>query len=102
MSLRSRALLAVALTIGFYVLALALIAGLIWVVFIPDVPGRVIGFCVIGAILIAVSIVPGRTDSVRPDRFSTPPANRGCSPPWMTWPGPSASQCLRRSTSLLR
>lgn len=66
MSLRSRALLAVALTIGFYVLALALIAGLIWVVFIPNVPGRLIGFCVIGAILIAVSIVP------RPSRFSPP------------------------------
>lgn len=66
MSLRSRALLAVALTIGFYVLALALIAGLVWVVFIPDVPGRLVGFCVIGAILIAVSIVP------RPSRFSPP------------------------------
>jgi len=66
MSLRSRALLAVALTIGFYVLALALIAGLIGVVFIPDVPGRLLVFCVIGAVLIAVSIVPRR------NRFSPP------------------------------
>jgi Zn-dependent protease with chaperone function len=66
MSLRSRALLAVALTIGFYVLALGLIAGLVAILFIPDVPGRVIGFCVFGAILIAVAIIP------RPSRFSPP------------------------------
>ena len=66
MSLRSRALLAVALTIGFYVLALGLIAGLVAILFIPDVPGRVIGFCIFGAILIAVSIIP------RPSRFAPP------------------------------
>jgi heat shock protein HtpX len=59
-------MLAVALTIGFYVLALGLIAGLVWIVFIPDVPGRVIGFCIFGAILIAVAIIP------RPSRFSPP------------------------------
>jgi len=51
-------MLAVALTVGFYVLALGLIAGLIAIVFIPNVPGRVIGFCIIGALVIAVSIVP--------------------------------------------
>jgi heat shock protein HtpX len=66
MSLRSRALLAVALTIGFYVLALGLIAGLVAILFIPDVPGRVIGFCIFGAILIAVAIIP------RPSRFAPP------------------------------
>lgn len=66
MSLRTRALLAVALTVGFYVLALGLIAGLIAIVFIPNVPGRVIGFCIIGALVIAVSIVP------RPNRFEPP------------------------------
>jgi heat shock protein HtpX len=66
MSLRSRALLAVILTVGFYVLALGLIAGLVAILFIPDVPGRVIGFCVFGAILIAISIVP------RPSRFAPP------------------------------
>jgi len=59
-------MLAVALTVGFYVLALGLIAGLIWIVFIPDVPGRVIGFCLFGAALIAIAIVP------RPSRFSPP------------------------------
>ena len=59
-------MLAVALTVGFYVLALGLIAGLVWIVFIPDVPGRVIGFCIVGAILIAVAIIP------RPSRFSPP------------------------------
>src|ERR1700730_15982738 len=66
MSLRARALLAVALTVGFYVLALGLIAGLVWILFIPNVPGRVIGFCLFGAILIAVSIIP------RPSRFAPP------------------------------
>ena len=58
MSLRSRAVMAVALTIGFYVLALGLIAGLIAVLFIPNVPGRLFGFCLIGAAVIAISIVP--------------------------------------------
>ena len=56
MSLRTRALLAVALTVGFYVLALGLIAGMIRILFIPNVPGRVNGFCLFGAILIAVSM----------------------------------------------
>jgi heat shock protein HtpX len=65
-NLRTRAMLAVALTVGFYVLALGLIAGLIAIVFIPNVPGRVIGFCIIGALVIAVSIVP------RPNRFDPP------------------------------
>ncbi len=58
MSLRSRAVLAVLLTVGFYVLALGLIAGLIAVLFVPNVPGRVYGFCLFGAAVIAISIVP--------------------------------------------
>lgn len=58
MTLRSRALLAVALTVGFYALALSLIALLIAVLFIPHVPGRLILFCLIGAAVIAISIVP--------------------------------------------
>jgi hypothetical protein len=58
MTLRSRALLAVALTIGFYALALSLIAILIAVLFIPHVPIRLVLFCVIGAAVIAISIVP--------------------------------------------
>jgi heat shock protein HtpX len=66
MSLRTRALLAVALTVGFYVLALGLIAALVAIVFIPDVPGRVLGFCLFGAVLIAISIIP------RPSRFTPP------------------------------
>lgn len=44
MSLRTRAMLAVALTIGFYVLASGLIAGLVAIVFIPNAPGRLVGF----------------------------------------------------------
>jgi heat shock protein HtpX len=65
-SLRTRALLAVALTVGFYVLALGLIAVFVAIMFVPNVPGRVVGFCVFGAILIAISIIP------RPSRFAPP------------------------------
>ena len=66
MSLRTRAMLAVALTIGFYVLALGLIAGLIAIVVITHAPGRLLGFCIVGVLVIAVSIVPRRS------RFSPP------------------------------
>ena len=58
MSLRTRALLAAVLTVGFYALALALIAGLVAVLFVPNVPGQAFGFCLIGAIVITISIVP--------------------------------------------
>jgi heat shock protein HtpX len=66
MSLRTRALLAVALTVGFYVLALGLITGLVLVAFIPNAPGRLIFFCIAGAVIILISIVP------RPRRFTPP------------------------------
>jgi len=59
----------VALTIGFYALAIGLIAVLVRIMFIPDVPGRVLIFCLVGAGAIAVSIIP------RPTRF-TPPGPR--------------------------
>src|ERR1700682_2693733 len=72
MSLRSRAVLAVALTIGFYALALGLIAGLIAVLFIPNVPGRVVGFCLIRAAVIAISIVPWPRRFVPPGPMLTP------------------------------
>src|SRR3984893_15487470 len=65
-SLRTRALPAAALPVGVYGLALGLIAGMVRILFIPNVPGRVIGFCLFGAILIAVSIIP------RPSRFAPP------------------------------
>ena len=58
MSLRSRAVLAVVLTAGFYLLALGLIAGLIAILFVPGISGQVAGFCLIGSVVIAVSIVP--------------------------------------------
>src|SRR5207245_10648818 len=66
MTLRARAMLAVALTIGFYVLAIGLIAVLARIIFIPHVPIRLLFFCIIGAGAIAVSIVP------RPSRFVPP------------------------------
>src|SRR5437868_7821156 len=58
MSLRQRALLAIALTVGFYALALALMAGMIWIIFLPNVPGRALAFCIFGVIAIAISIIP--------------------------------------------
>jgi heat shock protein HtpX len=72
MSLRSRAVMAVALTVGFYVLALGLIGGLIAVLFIPNVPGRVFGFCLIGAAVIAISIVPWPRRFVPPGPMLNP------------------------------
>src|SRR5438270_12678700 len=66
MSLRARAMLAVALTIGFYVLAIGLIAVLVRIIFIPNIPGRLLLFCILGAGAIAVSIIP------RPSRFVPP------------------------------
>src|SRR5437879_13435410 len=66
MTLRARAMLAVALTIGFYVLAIGLIAVLLRIVFIPGIPSRLLFFCIIGAGAIAISIVP------RPSRFVPP------------------------------
>ena len=66
MTLRARAILAVALTIGFYVLAIGLIAVLLGIVFIPGIPSRLLFFCIIGAGAIAISIVP------RPSRFVPP------------------------------
>ena len=58
MSLRQRAFLAIVLTVGFYALALALMAGMIWVIFQPNVPGRALAFCLFGIAAIAISIIP--------------------------------------------
>ena len=72
MNLRSRALLAVILTVGFYVLALGLVAGMIAVLFTPNVPGSVFGFCFFGAALIAISIVPWPRRFVPPGPLLNP------------------------------
>jgi heat shock protein HtpX len=70
-SLQWRALLAVALTIGFYLLALT-VAGLLLSVVYVDVrvtnliPNRLVGFCAIGAAVILWSIVPRREKFVEP------------------------------------
>ncbi len=58
MSLRQRAFLAIVLTVGFYALALALMAGMIWIIFLPNVPGRALAFCIFGVVAIAISIIP--------------------------------------------
>ena len=71
-SLRNRAVLAVALSVGFYALALALIAGLVAILFIPHVPGRILIFCLIGAIVIAISIVPWPHPFVPPGPLLNP------------------------------
>src|SRR5712664_967028 len=72
MSLRQRAVLAIALTVGFYVLALGLIAVMVWVVFQPHVPGRLVGFCLLGAGVIAVSIIPWPRRFVPPGPLLNP------------------------------
>src|SRR5438046_4880818 len=66
MRLRRRALLAIALTVGFYALALGLMAAMAFILFQPGVPGRALLFCVIGIVVIGVSIVPW------PRRFEPP------------------------------
>src|SRR5256885_13493781 len=66
MSLRQRALLAIVLTVGFYALALGLMAAMAFILFQPGVPGRALLFCVVGIVVIAVSIVPW------PRRFEPP------------------------------
>src|SRR5207237_400171 len=60
------ALLAIALTVGFYALALGLMAAMAFILFQPGVPGRALLFCVIGIVVIGVSIVPW------PRRFEPP------------------------------
>src|SRR2546421_3615200 len=72
MSLRQRAFLAIALTVGFYALALALMAGMIWVIFQPNVPGRALAFCIFGVIAIAVSIIPWPRRFVPPGPLLNP------------------------------
>ena len=70
-SLATRALLAVLLTIGFYGLALAIVAALLFVVYAEfeyahRINLRLTAFCLIGAGTILWSILP------RPDRFTAP------------------------------
>lgn len=66
-----RALLALALMIGFYVLALAVAGVLLWIpyaswVYLDGVPGKIALMCVAGAGAVLWAIVP------RPDRFQPP------------------------------
>jgi heat shock protein HtpX len=70
-SLAGRALLALALMIGFYVLAVAIALGLLYVpdaevVYVNRLDLKIALFCVVGAGVILWSIIP------RPDRFSAP------------------------------
>src|SRR2546425_12579586 len=70
-SLALRATLAVALMIGFYLLALGIVAGLLFIpyaqmVFLHQIYFRLTLFCLVGAGVILFSIVP------RPDRFVPP------------------------------
>jgi heat shock protein HtpX len=71
LSLATRALLAIALMIGFYVLAIVIAAGLLYVpyaevVYAHRIHFRLVVFCVVGAGIILWSIVPRR------DRFLAP------------------------------
>jgi hypothetical protein len=69
--LAQRALLALALMIGFYVLALGIIAFLLWIPYemyavVGRVNGRIAGACVITAFAVAVALIPRR------DHFEAP------------------------------
>ncbi|HSS60846.1 MAG TPA: M48 family metallopeptidase [Candidatus Limnocylindrales bacterium] len=72
MSLRQRVVLAVALTIGFYALALGLIAGMVWVILQPNVPGRLWAFCLGAIAVIAISIIPWPRRFVPPGPLLNP------------------------------
>ena len=71
MSLRSRAILALALMIGFYLLAFGIVALLLYIpyaewVYADRVTLRLAAFCVIGAGAIAKGIIPRRDKFVAP------------------------------------
>lgn len=76
-----RAILALALMVGFYVLALGLAAGLLWIPYAgfstdTRIPAKLVFFCVAGAGAIVWAILP------RPDRFEPPgPAVRADAEP---------------------
>lgn len=70
-SLAARAMLAIALMIGYYVLALAVSAALLWIPYaefryLERVDGRIAFACLAGAVTILWALVP------RPDRFERP------------------------------
>jgi Zn-dependent protease with chaperone function len=69
--LAARAVLALALMVGFYALALGLAAGLLWIpyaelTYLGRVHLKITLFCVVGALAIAWAVLP------RPDRFEPP------------------------------
>jgi heat shock protein HtpX len=71
LSIRTRAVLAVALLVGFYTLALAIAAALVYVpyaewTYADRIHLKILLFCGVGAFLILKAIVP------RPDRFDPP------------------------------
>ncbi len=70
-SLRTRAILALALMVGFYVFALAIAGGLLWVpyaefMYLERVNGRLTLFCLIGGVTILWALIP------RIDKFEAP------------------------------
>ena len=70
-SLQTRALMAVALMVGFYAFALAIAGALLWVpyaevMYLDRINGRLTLFCVVGGLTILWSIVP------RIDKFTAP------------------------------
>ena len=70
-SLRNRAVMALFLMVGFYVLSLAIAFGLLWIpyaefTYLERVDGRLALFCVVGAGTILWALVP------RIDKFEAP------------------------------
>jgi Zn-dependent protease with chaperone function len=78
-SLRTRALMALLLMVGFYTLSLALAVGLLWIpygeyVYLDRVDGRLALFCIITALGILWALVP-RTDKFEPPGPRLTPGN---------------------------
>ena len=70
-SLRTRAILALALMVGFYVFALAIAGGLLWVpyaefMYLERMNARLTLFCLIGGVTILWALIP------RIDKFEAP------------------------------
>jgi hypothetical protein len=102
-SLAGRAFLALGLMIGFYVLAMTIAFGLLYlpyaeVVYAKRLHFKLALFCVIGAGVILWSIIPRPDRFLAQARFSQRRASPGCSRQFSGSPRARARPCPRRCT----
>jgi hypothetical protein len=84
LSVRTRALLAVALLVGFYTLAIGIALGLLYIPYAEEhylnhLTGRLAIFCVVGAFVIVRAIIPRRDKFEPPGPHLLPADPRSCS-----------------------